>query len=164
MPRKNKRPKKKYKSRSVRKIKSLELNFFLRNLPELEIWRADSLLKYNGKCAITNTFRKGQIHIHHSKAHHTIRDEVLSDLGMVFYSYLCYYNEQERLLIAALYIEKHKNIEGIPILRRVHKLFHKLYGMNATVEEFDEFKQRWNKGEFVGLNIISRPKTSTEMC
>lgn len=45
---------------------------------------------------------------------------------------------------------------GITICKEIHKLFHKIYGnKNNTPEQFYEFKERYNKGEF-NIKILQR--------
>lgn len=58
------------------------------------------------------------------------------------------YSKEELEKMAKLLVEKHRQVEGIPMLRKVHKQFHSLYGLKATKEDFLEFKKRWDKGEF----------------
>lgn len=138
-----------------RKVKSnliplkKQLNYFLRTLPELRVWRNHWKEQYGNKCAITASKRKMLIHIHHSsKTFHDIRNETLSDLHLPFYYSTDEYTKEELALVADLFVAKHCQAEGIPLLKSIHKLFHTLYGYNTTLEDFHEFKKRWDSGEF----------------
>lgn len=125
-----------------------EINDYLRKANEMANWRCKWLETTNGKCAVCNKKRKGKIHVHHSIPHHQIRDEVLLKLNLPFKKYVNEYSEDELKLILSLYLELHKEIVGIPMLKGVHKLFHNLYGINANYEDYLKFKERWNNGEF----------------
>lgn len=125
-----------------------ELNTFLRESSDLTKWKIKWLETTKGKCAVCNIRRKGKIHVHHSVSHHQIRDEVLTMLNLPLYQNIGDYTEEQRNAILALYILKHENVEGIPMLKKVHKLFHKLYGINADYEDYQEFKDHWDGGKF----------------
>ena len=139
--------------KKVRRV--VDLNYFLRNHALIKAWRESCLLKYSNKCAILHMYRKGQIHIHHITPHAQIRDEVLAELGLLLHENIGNYSSAELKSIVEKYAEKHMCVEGIPLLKRVHKLFHKHYGMKATAEDFEDFKSRWVDGKF-------KQKKSTE--
>ena len=43
---------------------------------------------------------------------------------------------------------------GIPLSRKLHKLFHKIYGVkNNTEEQFKEFVENYNNGDFENIEI-----------
>lgn len=124
------------------------IDIYLRYSPQMKKWRTKYTLKYNNKCAISGKHRKGCMHIHHIIPHHTIRNEVLYDLNLPLHRYVDEYTEEELKAISSRYIDKHSGFEGILMLKRVHKLFHKIYGNNTTMENYLEFKERWDNGEF----------------
>jgi hypothetical protein len=135
-------------TRKRRKSKKIELNIFLRRRLSETDWHIKWLKAYNCKCAITGRYDKRRMHIHHVTPHFTIRNEVLMGLGLSLCYKLKEYTEEQLLQITVKYIEAHLSVEGIPLLKKVHKLFHKLYGYSATKEDFLEFKKRCDDGEF----------------
>ncbi|MED0958284.1 hypothetical protein [Bacillus paramycoides] len=43
----------------------------------------------------------------------------------------------------------HEQIEGIPLRKDIHQLFHEVYGKeNNTINQLYEFKKRWDNEEF----------------
>ncbi|ULT58709.1 hypothetical protein L1999_09345 [Neobacillus drentensis] len=125
------------------------LSNVLRN--SIKEWKKISLAKYGFRCALSNEW-SDDIQIHHPKSFETIRDEVMKELGFYERKKLDNYNQDEIQLILEKLELRNEEILGIPLKKEIHILFHKLYGRkNNTPQQFDEFKNRWEKGEFVGL-------------
>ncbi len=125
-----------------------EINLFLRSSTNLLTWKIKWLDTTGGKCSLSGIRRKNSIHVHHSKPHYRIRDEVLSELGLPLETNIGVYTDEQREAILAKYIKKHDEIEGIPLLKKWHTLFHNQYGIDASYEDYLEFKNRWESGEF----------------
>lgn len=124
-----------------------ELSEYLRF--HLSDWKDDSLKKYNYTCYITMQKGSGNLEIHHTKPFHEIRDSVIERLDFPLYKTIGEYSEEELNLCLNEIIKEHSNIEGIPMLNYIHTLFHKVYGYdNLSIEEVNEFKQRYLSGEF----------------
>jgi hypothetical protein len=138
------------KPRKKRVATRKTLGYFLRALSGIAAWRAKCKALFNGRCAVSNAFRSNSklIQTHHVKPFAQIRDEVLEELGLELHLLKSDYSAQELEEISKLFVEKHNNIEGIPMLREVHRKFHSLYGLKATKADYLEFKKRWDNGEF----------------
>jgi len=113
-------------------------------------WKKDSVSAANYRCIISNEKIDD---IHH-----------IYSFNQIFQELMIYFNFQNRTEskdFSDVEIEqlKIKNIElhykyglGAPINRKLHRLFHSLYGkINATPEDFYEFKKRYDNGEFTSL-------------
>lgn len=136
------------KTRRRRKRQEIELNIYLRKKLEETPWRTACLNKHGNKCMVTGRYLKGKIHVHHITPHAKIRDTVLCALGLRLAYKLSDYTVEQLQQIVVRYLEIHLTVDGVPLLKKVHKLFHKLYGYNTTKEDFVEFKERCDSGEF----------------
>ncbi|MBI0580546.1 hypothetical protein IEC97_24680 [Neobacillus cucumis] len=111
-------------------------------------WKYNTLIKYDFRCAVTRE-RTNDLQIHHSESFAALRDEVLKELNFDKRRNKNDYTDDELQLIYNQLEQKHDEIVGIPLRKHVHQLFHKIYGKkNNTLEQFIEFKTRWDKGEF----------------
>lgn len=122
-----------------------EITEFLRE--QTNKWKMEWLEKHGYKCDITN-LNSGEIEVHHAKPFHVIRDEVINQLGFQNKKFLKDYTQEELDLLIDTFRSKHDEIVGIPIHKDLHKLFHRLYGFQTTLEDYQEFKQRYLNGEF----------------
>lgn len=122
-----------------------ELNFFLRQ--SINEWKRMSLNNTDYTCFVTEEW-SDKLHVHHTRPYHEVRDEVLHELGLPLYKTIGEYTKEQLDLIQSLFLKKHMEIEGVPIREDVHKLFHKLYGDDATTKDLIEFKYRYQQGEF----------------
>lgn len=123
-----------------------ELNDWLRTL--LTPWKSDSLKAANYLCDITGS--NGTFQIHHTYPFNKIVDDTLTELGLDVKVEIGEYTADERDLIETNFIKNnYKHGLGKVILDPVHKLFHHIYGQrNANIEQYSEFKTRWEAGEF----------------
>jgi hypothetical protein len=140
------------KRKYPRKKRVLSLSAFLRY--QIKEWRQKQIETYGTKCYITGYYRKGKIHIHHVYPVHLIRDEILIELNLQCYDKVDKYTAEELSIMAIKFAEKHNNVIGIPMLKKVHKLFHKLYGYNATWEDIQDFKSRYDSKEFSEMKFV----------
>jgi predicted Zn-ribbon and HTH transcriptional regulator len=133
------------------------LNIYLRYtiLP----WKKDSLKKYNYCCAFTNI--NDNLEIHHPYSFSRILDETLIKTGLDIRHQIADYTQDELKLLEDTCLELHyEHGLGVPLLKIIHELFHQQYGQdgNTDEEDFKEFKQRWDDGEF--KNILDFDKDS----
>ncbi|PHD98791.1 hypothetical protein COI55_19265 [Bacillus wiedmannii] len=120
-----------------------ELTRYLRD--RISSWRYEVFEKYNYKCFITG--KSGNLQAHHVKPFHEIRDEVLKELGLKNSKKENYTPEQLQM-ICKLFEKKNANNEGIAMEKKVHKLFHRIYGNKTNITQLYEFKVRYEIGEF----------------
>jgi hypothetical protein len=127
------------------------LNLHLRSL--LRSLIDDKLKEYNYECFITNI--NGTLEVHHLYNFNKIVQDVLNELNLEVRENVEDYTLDEIKKINKLFIEKHTDNWGIPILPEIHDLFHYFYGLkNNTPEQFYEFIKRFDKHEFDSyLNI-----------
>ena len=121
------------------------LNIYLREY--ITIWKKDSMANCNYKCVITG---KKFNAIHHLYSFNKILKETLEELDLPIHKEINDYTNNEMNLIKEIIIKKHTEYPlGICLCKEVHALYHKIYGRNDnTPEQFDEFKVRYNNGEF----------------
>lgn len=123
-----------------------KLNYFLRK--STKRWKQDVLKSYGYKCALTKMPHR-DLQVHHCESYYKIRDDVLKELGINLNTSRKDFNIEEFELVKKKIEERHKNVIGVPLRKPIHKLFHTLYGKsNNTIEQFYEFEERWNRGEF----------------
>ncbi|MFP5111771.1 hypothetical protein ACSU64_05265 [Bacillaceae bacterium C204] len=111
-------------------------------------WKFKTLIKYEYRCAVTGE-RANDLQIHHTESFAALRDEVLKELNFNKRKNKKDYTNDELQLIFSRLEQKHDEFIGIPLRKQVHILFHKIYGRkNNTLEQFLEFKRRWDNREF----------------
>jgi DNA-binding CsgD family transcriptional regulator len=125
-------------------------------------WIKESLEKNNYKCDITG-INSDDLEVHHIKPFHIMRDEVITELGLKEIEYVSDFSIDEIQKIVALFEKKHQENLGIPLLKDLHKIFHKLYGFNTTFDDYTEFKNRYHKGEFHVKSIEEWKKKTTNL-
>lgn len=103
-------------------------------------WKLKWLKEYGYRCAITRVNSK-ELEIHHlTKPFHIVRDETLAELGLDIRDKINDYTTTELHQICKLFIQKHEEVEGVPLLRSIHIEFHKSFGDNPSLEDFLVFK------------------------
>jgi hypothetical protein len=122
----------------------VELNRYLRM--QLDDWRKHVLKQYNNKCYITN--KPGKLHVHHTIPFSEVRDNVLKITNINIKPIKNYTNDElEKLKKSVVFLHEHL-VEGVPLLKEVHELFHEYYGdFGFTKRDLDEFKYRYHIGE-----------------
>lgn len=113
-------------------------------------WKMESLKKYDYKCALSG-INDGTLHVHHLyKNFSEITYEVFDSLNLEIHNDMSRYTKEEELLLMDTMLEFHyKYGLGVPLTNKIHKLFHKEYGLkNNNYEQFKEFEDRYHKGEF----------------
>lgn len=126
---------------------------YLRNLNEQ--WYAECKKQANYRCQLTG--KQGRLNTHHLKAFNIIVIEAHLINNIEVKEVIGDYKEQELLTLKNHISNWHKDMNNAIVLHEdVHNLFHSLYGRgDNTLEQFEEFKQRYLNGEFgdiVGSN------------
>lgn len=113
-------------------------------------WKIDSMKYCNYKCVITG---EDFDDIHHLYSFNQIVEETLDILNLPQYDEIGKYTSEELLLLEQTCLELHyKYGYGACLKKSVHDLFHFIYGYgNNTPEQFEEFKDKYNNGEFDDL-------------
>lgn len=114
---------------------------------QLNEWKLDSMKGSKFKCIITGQRFDD---IHHLYSMHNIVQESLDELGMKMKDNIGDFTDEEIKNIISKCLEIHYRYPlGVCLTRDIHELFHREYGyINNTPEQFEEFKQRYYKGEF----------------
>ena len=110
-------------------------------------WKNDSIINCKYKCVLTGERFND---IHHLYGFDTIIQETLRETNLDLKSNISYYSQDELLLLSNKCLEIHYRYPlGVCLKENIHKLFHELYGYgNNTLEQFEEFKQRYKYNEF----------------
>ena len=121
------------------------LNIYLREY--ITIWKKESMKNCNYLCVITG---KKFNAIHHLYSFNKILKETLEELVLPIHKKINNYTNEEMNLIKDILIKKHSEYPlGVCLCKKVHNLYHKIYGkVDNTPEQFEEFKIRYNNGEF----------------
>ncbi len=113
-------------------------------------WKKDSMKNCNYKCILTG---KRFDDIHHLYGFNSILDETLNSLNLEYKDIINEYLEDHLKQISDKFLELHyKYPLGVCLTKEIHMLFHSIYkyGRN-TPQQFTEFQQRYNDGEFTSL-------------
>lgn len=121
------------------------LKKYLRSL--LKEWKFNSLEKYDFKCIITGE-NDGDLEVHHPMPFYKLRNEAFKNTDIDVKSTIGEYSKQELKTLSEELKKMHFKYEGVPMKKEVHKLFHRIYGHNVTIEDVYDFKARYNAGEF----------------
>ena len=116
----------------------------------LNEWKNDSLKVYDYKCAFTGENNR-DLQIHHANENFSdIIAETLNLLELPIYDNMLKYSDEEIKKINKCFLDlNYKHGLGIPLKRKLHKLFHVMYGLtNNTQDQFEEFKSKYFDGEF----------------
>lgn len=114
-------------------------------------WKRDSMKACDYRCVISG---KPFDNIHHLYSFKRIVEEIFETLQLPIYQTMGEYTEEERESMLNLLDKLHKKYGlGVCLTENIHKLFHHTYGyFDNTPEQFDEFKERYVKGEFKQMN------------
>lgn len=123
------------------------LNSLLREL--LTDWKFKSLEKYGYKCIISGS--KYDLEIHHVYSFHLIVSDVLKKLNIDNKKSVGDYNSEEINNIKKLFLKYHEDAIGVPINKKIHKLYHSVYGFNNNQSQLDEFIKKYKEE---GLNTV----------
>jgi len=120
------------------------LNIYLRDY--IVEWKKNSMASCNYKCAITGEKFDD---IHHLYSYNKILKEIIDECNLPIYTEISEYTKEELDLLKLKNIEIHgRHPLGVCLCKEVHKIYHNLYGDDNTPEQFEEFKVRYNNGEF----------------
>lgn len=110
-------------------------------------WKKQSARSSRYRCVISGA-KFGVIH--HLTGFNTILEEMFNALDMPIYERVGDYSAEQLALMDSTIMSIHEKYgPGVCITKDIHSIFHNIYGRgNNTPEQFEEFKQRWNNGEF----------------
>ena len=88
--------------------------------------------------------------IHHLYGFNLILRDVVNEIGFELKDTTGGYTDDDlEVLVNRIILEHQKHPLGVCLRRDVHILFHSLYGAgDNTVDQFEEFRDRYNSGEF----------------
>jgi hypothetical protein len=108
-------------------------------------WKKDSMEACNYKCVITG---KRFDQIHHLYSFNNIVYDAILELGLEKTEFIGDYSEDELMPIIQKVQEIHYRYPlGVCLTKKIHKLFHKLYGMETIPKDFYEFQSGIKSGE-----------------
>lgn len=128
------------------------LNTFLRG--RIYHWRELSINSTNHRCDITGV--QYQLEVHHKYPFHFTVSETLAELNLDIKENIKDYSESELEDMTLLFQKKHIEILGVPLTKSVHDLYHKLFGFNGGIKEYEFFKDNYEdfkSGKLIVDNI-----------
>ena len=121
-----------------------KLNKSLRS--SLGRWVKDSKISCDNKCIFTGV---KNFDVHHLQPYNAIIKEALVTLKIEIQQE---YTSEEYISIKHLVVELHNKYPlGVCISNKIHNLFHSLYSKEPSIKDFEEFKKRYELGEFIEL-------------
>lgn len=125
------------------------LNIYLRNLTK--DWRTEQFYRTHYICELSKKHTR-KLEVHHLISFGSIVNSVINQLN-VEVKQVSEYSPEELAILADLFVEQHNKLARPMVLdRKIHHLFHLLYGKyNNTLEQFEEFSDRYRAGEFIEL-------------
>lgn len=126
-----------------------KLNNYLRESDIIKNWKIKNLNAQSYKCQVTGK-NSNKLHVHHASIGFSdIVNLILNNLGLIKNKAIIDYSINDLNNILVMLENYHNNCEGIVLNKKVHDLFHKVYGRSKNnLEQFIEFKQRYKNGEF----------------
>lgn len=120
-------------------------------------WIKPSLKASSFKCVITKASSELEVH-HLFKNFSDIVEEIFENTKIPMYTNIGDYSTNELKVLKDTCISLHiKYGLGITLHKKVHRLFHNLYGyQNNTIEQFKDFQNRYENGEFEGLFYLNK--------
>ena len=118
-------------------------NYLLRQVPE---WKIASAQVYDFRCAITG----GEFEeLHHLVSFSNILDEATNGVGVPLKPISEYSEEELNMFVENIRLLHWKYGFGIPLTKKVHRYFHKLYGTDGqtTPEDFYDYWDKLSSGE-----------------
>lgn len=119
-------------------MRRITLNEYLRTA--LVPWTNQVLMEHEGRCLITGTRHKVQIH--HAVPFYKVRDQALQNLELPYRKFKHQYTSSQLLCLSKEVQRLHENINGYPIRKRFHEQFHQTYGPDASEDVFLSFVVR----------------------
>ena len=136
--------------RQSAKFSKSNLRFTMHYLRDnIKPWKWKSMQASNYKCILTN--EKFTV-IHHLFSFYRIVKQTFAEVNLPYDDLIDTFTLKEKELLREKCLEIHYRYPlGVCLCERVHRAFHTSYGYdNSTLEQFEEFKQRYFKGEFNG--------------
>ena len=137
-----------YRSELLSKGGITPLQNYLRD--KIDQWKKDSMKSCGYKCVISY----GRFDtVHHLYGFNMILLESLSILDLPIYKIIADYSVEELSNIEKTFIELHyKYGFGVCLSKEIHNLFHHFYSKgDNTPEQFEEYKKRYDLGEFIDI-------------
>lgn len=117
-----------------------EISAFLRS--KIKDWKLNSFKKYNFKCDICSD-RSALNVIHHIYPFYKIRDEVFINTKLPMLENISNYSQEELNILEEECIKLHEYYGlGVCMCDKHHKLFHKEFGNDVSVEEYEIYKNK----------------------
>lgn len=113
----------------------------------IRLWKREVARSQNYTCYITEK-SVNNFHIHHITPFHEIRDIAIAELSIKLKPTLSENMESDIERLKALIVKKHEQEQGYVVTAELHQLFHNIYGYKTTEIDFEEFKTRYQSGEF----------------
>jgi len=109
------------------------------------------------KCVVTG---EKFHHVHHLHGFDLIMKETINETKLPIYNEINKYSDEELKELSDKCLELHyKYPLGVCLSEKIHKLFHSIYGAGRnTPEQFEEFKENFNKGKYKDLLNINTLK------
>ena len=74
---------------------------------------------------------------------------MITELDIPIYSIINKYTTEELELLKINIARKHDDYPlGVCLCKKIHNLYHHIYGDDNAPEQFEEFKNKYNNGEF----------------
>ena len=122
-----------------------------RHLSIIRQWRKDTYIRENSKCQLTGKeVHGGNSDVHHLKGFNVIVKEAHDLHNIQIKEIVADYTDEELKLLEDYVSSCHEDTTNAVLLsKEVHDLFHHEYGYGEnTLEQYEEFKQRYLNGEF----------------
>lgn len=120
-------------------------SLYLHLRAQLGTWKYDVLKSYNFNCDILGS-NDGTLEIHHLHSFSEIMDEVMEELDLPILNPVSLYSQKELRKIEDTVRNRHTIDIGVPLTEKLHEELHRIYGYNATKEDYYQFKSDYQNG------------------